>query len=189
MAQKIPPASLVNGVPFLRMGPDLPNSRQGAKLVEAAFPAGKQGPSFHNSRTILGRHGPRLSQPIAGDVIGFALEWEGQEHGVFWVSGDTVLYDGVRQVADRLEVDTVLLHVGAVRFPITGPVHYTLTAKEAVELCSLIRPRTIVPVHYEGWKHFSQGRAEVEEAFARAPDELRRAVRWLPIGREVELAS
>ena len=48
------------------------------------------------------RHGPPLSHPIVGDVIGFALRWDGQEHGVLWISGDTVLYDGVRQVADRL---------------------------------------------------------------------------------------
>ncbi len=54
------------------------------------------------------RHGPPGSHPIVGDVIGFALRWDGQEHGVLWISGDTVLYDGVRQVADRLEVDTAL---------------------------------------------------------------------------------
>ena len=54
------------------------------------------------------RHGPPLSHPIVGDVIGFALGWEGQEHGVLWISGDTVLYDGVRQVADRLQVGTAL---------------------------------------------------------------------------------
>ncbi|HEX5979824.1 MAG TPA: MBL fold metallo-hydrolase, partial [Thermoleophilaceae bacterium] len=30
------------------------------------------------------RHGPPLSRAIVGDVIGFALEWEGQEHGVLW---------------------------------------------------------------------------------------------------------
>jgi hypothetical protein len=32
-------------------------------------------------------------------VTGFALAWPGQAHGVLWISGDTVLYDGVRQVA------------------------------------------------------------------------------------------
>ena len=48
------------------------------------------------------RHGPPLSRPIVGHVIGFALAWEGQEHGVLWISGDTVLYDGVREVAERL---------------------------------------------------------------------------------------
>ena len=28
------------------------------------------------------RHGPPLSRPIVGDVVGFALRWEEQEHGV-----------------------------------------------------------------------------------------------------------
>jgi L-ascorbate metabolism protein UlaG (beta-lactamase superfamily) len=49
------------------------------------------------------RHGPPLSRPIAGDVIGFALAWPGQDHGVLWITGGTVLCDGVRQVADRLQ--------------------------------------------------------------------------------------
>jgi hypothetical protein len=80
------------------------------------------------------RHGPPLSHPIIGDVIGFALRWEGQEHGVLWISGDTVLYDGVHEVADRLRVDTAILHLGGVQFPVTGPVRYTMTARDAVEL-------------------------------------------------------
>jgi L-ascorbate metabolism protein UlaG (beta-lactamase superfamily) len=128
------------------------------------------------------RHGPPLTHPLVGDVIGFALRWEGQEHGVLWISGDTVLYDGVREVADRLEVDTALLHLGGVRFPVTGPLRYTMTAAEAVELCGLIRPRTAIPIHYEGWTHFRQGRDAIEQEFAGAPDEFQRSVRWLPIG-------
>ena len=115
------------------------------------------------------RHGPPLSHPIVGDVIGFALRWDGQEHGVLWISGDTVLYDGVRQVADRLQVDTALLHLGGVRFPVSGPVRYTMTASEAVELCRLVRPRTAIPIHYEGWKHFRQGREAIEREFAQCP--------------------
>jgi L-ascorbate metabolism protein UlaG (beta-lactamase superfamily) len=133
------------------------------------------------------RHGPPLSHPIVGDVIGFALRWEGQEHGVLWISGDTVLYDGVREVADRLEVDTALIHLGGVRFPVTGPLHYTMTAKQAVELCGLIRPRTAIPIHYEGWTHFRQGREVIESEFASAPQDFRERVRWLPIGEAVDL--
>jgi L-ascorbate metabolism protein UlaG (beta-lactamase superfamily) len=133
------------------------------------------------------RHGPPLSHPLVGDVIGFALEWDCQEHGVLWISGDTVLYDGVRGVADRLDVDAAIVHLGGVRFPITGPLRYTMTAKDAAELCELIRPRTVIPIHYEGWRHFRQGRAAAERDFARAPDEIRRSVRWLPIGEPVDL--
>ncbi len=128
------------------------------------------------------RHGPALSGPITGPVIGFALEWAAQEHGALWVTGDTVLFPGVREVPRRLTVDTVLLHLGAVRFPVTGGLHYSLTADDAVELCRLVRPRTIVPVHYEGWSHFSQGRETVEQAFAGAPDGLGARVHWLPLG-------
>jgi hypothetical protein len=73
-------------------------------------------------------------------VIGFALDWEDQAHGKLWITGDTVLYDGLRQVADRLRVDTALLHLGCVRFPVTGPARYGMTAREAVQLCRLVRP-------------------------------------------------
>jgi L-ascorbate metabolism protein UlaG (beta-lactamase superfamily) len=135
------------------------------------------------------RHGPPGSQPIVGDVIGFALGWEGQEHGVLWISGDTVLYDGVREVARRLQVDTALLHLGGVRFPVSGPLRYTMTAEDAVELCRLVRPRTIIPIHYEGWKHFRQGRDAAERTFAGAPAEIRDHVRWLPIGEPVDLPA
>jgi L-ascorbate metabolism protein UlaG (beta-lactamase superfamily) len=134
------------------------------------------------------RHGPPLSRPVVGDVVGFALRWDGQEHGALWISGDTVLYDGVREVASRLTVQTALLHLGGVRFPVTGPLRYTMTANDAVELCRLIRPRIAIPVHYEGWKHFQQGRDAIEREFAGAPPDIRRSIRWLPIGTATEIS-
>ena len=135
------------------------------------------------------RHGPPLSRPIVGDVVGFALWWEGQDEGVLWISGDTVLYDGVRQVAERLQVDTALLHLGGVRFPVSGPLRYTMTAQEAVELCRLIRPRTVIPIHYEGWKHFRQGREAIEREFAAAPDDIRSRIQWVPLGVSVDVGA
>jgi L-ascorbate metabolism protein UlaG (beta-lactamase superfamily) len=135
------------------------------------------------------RHGPPLSRPLAGEVIGFALRWDGQDRGVVWISGDTVFYDGVRQVADRLEVDIALLHLGGVRFPVTGPLRYTMTGHDAVEVCRLMNPRVAIPIHYEGWKHFQQGREAIEREVARAPDDVRRRFRWLPIGEDVAIAA
>jgi L-ascorbate metabolism protein UlaG (beta-lactamase superfamily) len=41
-----------------------------------------------------------------------------------------------------------------VRFPVTGPVRSSMDAWEAIELCRLVRRRTVIPVHYEGWTHF-----------------------------------
>ena len=41
----------------------------------------------------------------------------------------------------------------------------------------------------EGWRHFKQGREAIEREFARAPEDIRRRVRWLPLGVEVEIAG
>jgi L-ascorbate metabolism protein UlaG (beta-lactamase superfamily) len=128
------------------------------------------------------RHGPPGSRPIVGAVIGFSLQWDGQEHGELWISGDTVLYDGVREVADHLTVDTAILHLGGVRFPVSGPLRYTMTAREAVELCQLLQPRVAIPIHYEGWKHFKEGRTAIERELDDAPAEIRARFTWLPIG-------
>jgi L-ascorbate metabolism protein UlaG (beta-lactamase superfamily) len=129
------------------------------------------------------RHGPPLSRPITGDVVGFALRWPGQEHGALWISGDSVLYGGIRQVGARFDVGTALLHLGAVQFGVSGPLRYTMTGRDGAELRSLLRPRTVVPVHYEGWSHFKQGRAGIESAFSEASTDLT----WLEIGTPAAL--
>jgi len=133
------------------------------------------------------RHGPPLSRPLVGAVAGFSLRWEGQRHGELWFSGDTVLYRGLREVAKRLRIGTALLNLGGARFPVSGPVRYTMNAREAVELIELLEPHTAVPIHYEGWQHFREGREAIEEKLGAAPDDVRRRVRWLPIGSPAEI--
>jgi L-ascorbate metabolism protein UlaG (beta-lactamase superfamily) len=54
-----------------------------------------------------------------------------------------------------------------------------MTGEQAV---ALLRPRLVVPVHYGGWAHFREGRAEVETAFRRAPPDVRDRVRWVEPG-------
>ncbi|GAA1242953.1 MBL fold metallo-hydrolase [Pseudonocardia aurantiaca] len=130
------------------------------------------------------RHGPPLSRTIVGDVVGFMLRCNGR---VLWITGDTVLHRGLKAVAGRLQVDVAIVHMGGVRFPITGPVRYTLTARRAVDLLTVVRPRVVVPVHYEGWSHFKDGRVAAERAIENAPEEVRRSVRWLPIGEPAHI--
>jgi L-ascorbate metabolism protein UlaG (beta-lactamase superfamily) len=133
------------------------------------------------------RHGPPLSHPLVGDVVGFALRPEGAERYAVWISGDTVLYDAVRAAAERLEVDVALLHLGGVRFPISGPLRYTMNDAEAIELAAALEPRVAIPIHYEGWKHFRQGRDEIERELAAAPAATRERFRWLEIGAPAEV--
>jgi L-ascorbate metabolism protein UlaG (beta-lactamase superfamily) len=64
-----------------------------------------------------------------------------------------------------------------------------MTARDAVELLGIVRPRIAIPIHYEGWAHFQESRDEIEREFARAPEEVRRVIRWVPIGEPVALAE
>ncbi|HEY6533131.1 MAG TPA: MBL fold metallo-hydrolase [Acidimicrobiales bacterium] len=135
------------------------------------------------------RHGPPLSRRLVGDVVGFALEWPGQRDGVVWVSGDTVLHPRLEEAIASMRVGVALLHLGGVRFRLTGPVRYTMTGREAVRLCSRVRPSVAVPVHYEGWSHFAEGRTGIEDDLAVAPAEVRSRFRWLPLGTPTVLAT
>ena len=125
------------------------------------------------------RHGPPLSRPVAGEVVGFALTLGGAERAAVWMTGDTVLHRPLRRVASSLEVDVLLVHLGSVQFPVTGPLRYSMNSADAVELVRLADPRVAVPVHYEGWSHFSEPEARARAAL---PD-----LTWLVPGEATEV--
>ncbi len=129
------------------------------------------------------RHGP--ADMDRGPVIGFALQAADDPTRAIYVSGDTVWYEGVAEVARRFPVAVAILHLGAARVPEVGPFHLTMTADEAVEAARAFVDATIVPVHFEGWAHFSEGRAEIERAFRQAG--LTQRVRWPEPGRRIEV--
>ncbi len=108
-----------------------------------------------------------------------------EDIGKLYISGDTVWFNGIHEIAHRFQVGTAVLHIGKARFPITGPIHFTFSAKEAVRAVKALNPRTIVPIHYEGWKHFREPKAEAEKQFAAAG--IKERVRWLPLGEPVPI--
>ena len=129
------------------------------------------------------RHGP--SDGDRGPVIGFILCFADDPTPVVYISGDTVWYDGIVEVGRRYQPRVAMLFAGAARVHEVGPVHLTLTAAEAVEAARLFAEALIVPLHYEGWTHFSESRADIEQAFDEAG--IADRLRWLPAGRPVDL--
>jgi len=125
------------------------------------------------------RHGPPLSRPLVGEVVGFLLQCGSL---TVWVTGDTVLFPGLRRALGGIPIDLMIVHVGGVRFGLTGPVRYTLTGEDMVRLVQQVRPRVAVPVHYEGWSHFADGAAGLERAWRTAPDDVRGRIRRVPLG-------
>ena len=129
------------------------------------------------------RHGP--ADGDRGPVTGFVLQSDGENEPAIYVTGDTVWYEGVAEVARRFSVGAVLLFAGAARVQVAGPAHLTFDARDAVELARAIPDAVIAPLHYEGWEHFSEGRAELDRAFREAG--LASRLRWLPRGEAREL--
>jgi L-ascorbate metabolism protein UlaG (beta-lactamase superfamily) len=130
------------------------------------------------------RHGPEGED--RGPVIGFVLTVAGSSEPVVYVTGDTVWFDGVAEVGARIHPDVVVLFAGAARVSEVGPSHLTFSAAEAVTLARRFPPALIVPLHFEAWAHFTEGRADIEAAFTAA--QLQDRLRWPLAGRSVELA-
>lgn len=129
------------------------------------------------------RHGPPDGD--RGPVTGFVLQGDDDGAPAIYLTGDTVWYEGVAEVARRFTVGAVLAFAGAARVKVAGPSHLTLDASDAVKLAHAFPDAVIVPLHYEGWEHFSEGRAELERAFRNAA--LSARLRWLPRGEPREL--
>jgi L-ascorbate metabolism protein UlaG (beta-lactamase superfamily) len=107
------------------------------------------------------RHGPAGIEPLSGDVIGFVLTWN--DHPLVYVTGDTVWYDGVAEVARRFPAEVLLLFAGAAQT--RGPFNLTMNTNDAIETARAFPNAVIVPVHAEGWRHFSQGPRDLETSF------------------------
>ncbi|MBC7805318.1 MAG: MBL fold metallo-hydrolase [Akkermansiaceae bacterium] len=126
------------------------------------------------------RHGPEGIEMLIGDVTGFVLEWEGAVNGGLYVSGDTVWYAGVAEIAERFpHVATALLFLGGVRRSEDEPL-LTMDAAQAVHMTRALGIRTVIPVHYAGWQHFVEGREQIEQVFADAA--LSESLLWLQPG-------
>jgi L-ascorbate metabolism protein UlaG (beta-lactamase superfamily) len=109
------------------------------------------------------RHGPAGIKPLSGDVTGFVLSFADPRTRPVYVTGDTVWYEGVAEVARRFNPGVVVLFAGAAQT--CGPFHLTMDTNDAIEAAATFADAVVVPVHWDGWAHFTQGADELAKAF------------------------
>ncbi|OQP52897.1 hypothetical protein A4H97_24495 [Niastella yeongjuensis] len=103
------------------------------------------------------QHAPTQEQTtISGHVIGFMIEWDGQQQGALWISGDTVYFDGIEAIAKQFKVHTAVLHVGKAGFPEINYMPVTFTTEMAIQTVRLMNVEKFIPTHIQGWKHFNE---------------------------------
>lgn len=120
----------------------------GGKLVITATPA---------------RHGPAGIEPITGEVIGFNLSIQNEIMQSIYLTGDTVYYNEIEKLAERINPSYVFIFAGAAR-P-RGPFNLTMSTNDALDTAYAFKSALIVPVHSEGWSHYTENNDNLQEAF------------------------
>lgn len=102
---------------------------------------------------------------ISGKVIGFIIEFDGQENGVIYISGDTVYFKGIDEVGRRYKIDVGIFHVGAVQFRyLSGFGEYTMDSAGLIKAVNVLNPNKVIPIHSRGWSHFKEKESTLKEA-------------------------
>ena len=132
------------------------------------------------------RHGPACIEPIiAGDVTGFVLQVDDPATRPVYITGDTVWYAGVAEIARRFQAGLVMPFASAAQT--RGAFHLTMDVNDAIETAHHFRDATIVPVHCEGWAHFKQTCADLATSFKALGIDNR--LRLLPPGVATEVGG
>ena len=113
------------------------------------------------------QHGPEGCEPVTGEVVGFVLT--AADLPTVYVSGDNASLALVEEIAGRFgPVDTAVLFAGAARTGLFDGALLTLDSAQAAEAAAILGARRVVPVHFDSWSHFSEGRDVLVDAFTTA---------------------
>ncbi|RFU78692.1 hypothetical protein TARUN_3539 [Trichoderma arundinaceum] len=129
---------------------------------------------------------PAEHAPV-GECIGFIVTspefgTTGGLPNAIYFSGDTIYNEDVANSLKGYHISLALLNLGraAVTFEGPEPLAITMDGKQASQLIKDANVENVVPMHFEGWGHFSEGRDPATKAFAEAGVSER--VFWLPRG-------
>ncbi|MCW2957330.1 MAG: hypothetical protein JWP18_133 [Solirubrobacterales bacterium] len=133
---------------------------------------------------VPARHGPEGTEAVIGHTTGFVLEWEAQPDGALYISGDTVWFDDLLEIADRFDIATAIIHLGDGSFEAAGDMRFTLDATAGARLADALKAGKVIPLHYEGWAHFTQ---PADVARTVLDDLLGDRVLWLEAGTPTDV--
>ncbi|KAK8101873.1 hypothetical protein PG999_012247 [Apiospora kogelbergensis] len=100
-----------------------------------------------------------------------------------YFSGDTVYLEELARMRERFHISIALLNIGAAAVVPPGggdPFLITMDGRQAARLFREIEADVLVPMHFESWDHFTEGRDGLEAAF-KSEGVLDKVV-WLELG-------
>ncbi|MDT7797814.1 MAG: hypothetical protein QOI78_1247 [Actinomycetota bacterium] len=99
-----------------------------------------------------------LLPPVMGSLIDFTDPAGTLRYRVY-VTGDTMLFDGVHEVPDRYpDIDLLVIHLGGTRLPagraLPGPL-VTMDGRQGAEFVRAVGARHAAPIHYDDYGVFT----------------------------------
>jgi L-ascorbate metabolism protein UlaG (beta-lactamase superfamily) len=129
-----------------------------------------------------------LPEFFSGEVIGFVIELSDPAKTVIYISGDTVYFNGIREIAKRFKVDVGIFHVGSVEFRyLTGFGRYTMNSRDLVKAVDTLDPKIIIPIHHKGWSHFKEKETALKNKIAVFP-QIATRINYLISGEPFSIA-
>lgn len=125
------------------------------------------------------QHGPDGTQELTGPVTGFLIDWDGRtSRGPIYISGDTVPFAGTAEIVERAApIGLALMHMGHVTPAPDAGIFFSMSAREAADYAAALNAEVMVPLHFDGWNHFSEAQLAASGVLARS--EAAKRTRWL----------
>jgi L-ascorbate metabolism protein UlaG (beta-lactamase superfamily) len=136
--------------------------------------------------SVPGKHAPRPLGYVFPPVMGSLLDFfrDGQRLLRVYITGDTLMHDGVNAIAARYpDIDLCLIHLGGTR---VAGILLTMDARQGVEALRVIAPREAIPIHYDDYTLFKSPLADFRELAG--PAGLPTSIRYLERGETYHLS-
>ncbi len=108
-------------------------------VVDFEFGWVKFVPALHSSTWMVPGEGMRSSS-----ANGFVINFNGN---TIYHAGDTALFGDMQWIGELTPLDVALLPIGG---------HYTMASDEAVRAVELLKPKIVIPMHYDTWEPIKQ---------------------------------
>lgn len=116
----------------------------GAKVVGGNH-GGTNDFGFAKVKIVWAAHSSSFGEKLeyAGNPCGFVVTISGK---TIYHAGDTALFGDMKLIGERQKLDLALLPIGG---------FFTMDAEDAVTAVEYLRPRFVIPMHYNTWPQIS----------------------------------
>jgi L-ascorbate metabolism protein UlaG (beta-lactamase superfamily) len=123
--------------PWVMGNPMCPESEKAVKKVDLMLCTHGHGDHIGDAVAIANQHNPMVVAIYGGEPCGLVIEFS---NGVkMYHAGDTAVFGDMQIIRELYSPEIAMLPIGD---------HYTMSPREAAYACKLLKPKTVIPIHY-----------------------------------------